>query len=67
MPSKYCPKCEKTMATTEFPVNRSRSDGLGGWCKSCTSDAVVIWKALHPEALRIHAQTWYEKSKAAQT
>jgi len=67
MSTKYCPQCDQTLATTAFQKNASRSDGLSGWCKECTQVAVIKWKALNPERLRVHSQTWYDKHKAAQS
>ena len=34
-PTKRCPKCEQTLPTTSFFKNKSRYDGLQGYCKQC--------------------------------
>lgn len=33
---KYCPKCQTCKATSEFHPNRSRTDGLSGYCRLCS-------------------------------
>lgn len=33
--TKLCPKCNKTLPTTSFFKNKSRYDGLQGYCKQC--------------------------------
>lgn len=33
--TKFCPKCEQNLPTTSFFKNKSRYDGLQGYCKQC--------------------------------
>lgn len=33
--TKYCPKCEQTLPSSDFYVHRSASDGLANKCKAC--------------------------------
>lgn len=35
--TKRCPRCEKTLPSSEFPKNRRSSTGLGTYCKPCQS------------------------------
>lgn len=35
---KYCPKCFKTLSLTLFHKNKSKSDGVATYCKSCISE-----------------------------
>jgi hypothetical protein len=32
---KFCPKCDQNLPTTSFFKNKSRCDGLQGYCKNC--------------------------------
>jgi hypothetical protein len=32
---KWCPECDPVKPVNEFPRNRSRSDGIGTYCKLC--------------------------------
>lgn len=32
---KRCPKCDSIKPLSEFSRNRTRYDGVNGWCKSC--------------------------------
>jgi len=36
---KYCPRCDRTLALILFGSNRSTSDGLTAYCKSCHNAA----------------------------
>ena len=35
--AKFCTKCNLTLQESDFYKNKSRYDGLSGWCKKCTS------------------------------
>lgn len=35
---KTCPKCQTEKSFDEYWVNKTRKDGLQGWCKACYSD-----------------------------
>ena len=32
---KYCPQCKQDLPREMFRKNRSRGDGLDGWCRKC--------------------------------
>ena len=34
-PKKYCPRCCGLKDKSQFRKNKSRKDGVSGWCKSC--------------------------------
>jgi len=36
--TKKCTKCMRELPLSEFTKNKSRSDGLQAWCKSCRSE-----------------------------
>lgn len=38
-PYKYCPRCGEYKLTTHFGGNKSRPDGLQGWCRQCRHEA----------------------------
>jgi 5-methylcytosine-specific restriction endonuclease McrA len=48
---KTCSKCRETKSRTEFNRDRSRRDGLRGWCKACEAAAQVAYWAEHPDRL----------------
>jgi len=37
MKTKICPKCKKKLVIEEFHKNKSQSNGLQSYCKSCTN------------------------------
>ena len=39
MSTKVCSRCERRLATEEFPRSRSRADGRGSACQRCVSEA----------------------------
>lgn len=32
---KWCPSCERTLPSSEYSIERSRKDGLQGYCRTC--------------------------------
>lgn len=56
MTEKKCPRCGEFKPVSEFGVNRSKKDGLAGYCKSCTHDLYKGYKKTyferHPDARR---------------
>ena len=36
--TKKCPKCRRELPLSEFSKNKSRTDGLQCWCKSCRKE-----------------------------
>lgn len=44
MIEKKCPRCGEVKSVSEFGVNRSRKDGLTGYCKNCTSEIYPKYK-----------------------
>jgi Zn finger protein HypA/HybF involved in hydrogenase expression len=41
---KYCPGCGRTKEDVEFGMNKSRPDGLAGYCKECRSGKKSLTK-----------------------
>lgn len=35
MDTKYCKRCDKTLAVVEFTISKSRYDGLQAYCREC--------------------------------
>lgn len=58
---KRCPNCGEVKPASEFYKNEGSSDGLGGYCKSCTSKGAVEWQKANPERLKEHRRR-YEDS-----
>lgn len=54
IPTKACPKCRKVFpATTEYFVqNRTKRDGLGTYCRSCSRTYKREWARNRTEKLR---------------
>ena len=60
---KRCPRCEKTKPISEFGTNKTRKDGLAGYCKECSHELYKGYRRTffdrHPDAHR----TAYYKHK----
>ena len=56
MIEKKCPRCGVVKSSTEFGVNRTRKDGLAGYCKDCSREMYKGYKNTyferHPDAHR---------------
>lgn len=50
---KRCPKCGITKSANEFPRNRSRPDGLNGYCKPCQAAHNENWRKRNPEKIAV--------------
>lgn len=46
---KRCSKCGEIKVTADFHKNKSRKDGLSGWCKGCLKKCKQKWRAANPE------------------
>jgi len=54
---KTCPKCNTQKTTSEFYRNKSKTDGLSGWCKTCHSSTCHTYqKTQHYLAYRRRAR-----------
>ena len=42
---KQCPKCKQVLPVEMFNKNKTRRDGLNGYCRSCQSCAHATWSA----------------------
>lgn len=52
MSSKHCSKCKEAKSTAEFYKNKSSSDGLTSWCKSCIKLGVKKYQENNPEKVK---------------
>lgn len=59
----YCKQCNLEKDETEFPVNRSKSNGRGFYCNTCMYDRLKAWRARNPEKVRIIQKRRYERIK----
>ena len=41
---KKCPKCKLTKTLSEFPKDKTKKDGHGGYCKPCGVKKTAEWK-----------------------
>ena len=44
METKLCPHCGKEYPVTEFYRNKSKPDGYSSYCKTCTKDAIKMYR-----------------------
>jgi 5-methylcytosine-specific restriction endonuclease McrA len=58
MSQKICSSCKRTKAVGEFAANRSRSDGLGSYCRECMRD----YARVNAERVKVNAQRWHDKA-----
>ena len=54
----FCPKCKQDLPRDKFDKNKSRKNGLNGWCKDCllawrqnnrqsANDRTKVWRQIH--------------------
>lgn len=60
--NKYCPKCEENKSLSEFHTNRSKKDGVNGYCKNCMYPMLKVKKDRDHKAWKIKRQ---KESEAA--
>ena len=58
---KYCPKCEEHKEKSEFTKNKSRYDGLNGWCRVCLKN----WRVENRAELLVKKKEYYELTREA--
>lgn len=56
---KICPKCGISKATNEFHKNKSKKDGLSGWCKLCNKSNYES----NLDANRLKRREWHVKNR----
>lgn len=63
---KKCPRCGEVKNASEFGVNRTRKDGLSGYCKVCSRELYKGYKKTyferHPEA---HKNAYHKDKERA--
>ena len=47
---KTCARCEDECPTTEFWADKSKLDGLHGYCKECSREVSRVWMAMSRKA-----------------
>jgi hypothetical protein len=60
---KYCPRCCREKPKIEFFKNKSKKDGLSGWCKICSTEDNLEWRKLHKKKARSYSRKTYSKYK----
>lgn len=60
---KYCPKCTRTLDLSGFYKNKSRVDGLQGYCKECKKKRDRQYDAEHREEVNKYAREQRSRSK----
>jgi AAA15 family ATPase/GTPase len=66
---KYCPKCNTNKDFSSFSKNKSRSDGLQGYCKECLKKINTDYLINNPDKLeekKIKAGLYNKKEKVIQ-
>jgi len=61
MKTKKCPKCGRELPVGSFCKNKSRKDGLSGWCKNCRAQYQKNRKAKDPERVRAQGRKAEQK------
>jgi 5-methylcytosine-specific restriction endonuclease McrA len=71
---KFCPKCKFEKESTKFHKNKSKKDGLSGWCKDCNranffenheqnKEKRKTYYHSNKQKARISHSKWYEKNR----
>lgn len=53
MTEKKCYKCRNVKSVDNFSLDRSRKDGLQGYCKECKKEGGRRWDQIDPEARKL--------------
>jgi hypothetical protein len=62
---KYCPNCQTNKLFTEFSKNKSRKDGLMGYCKLCQQEKRKISDQKYKEDRNAFARQWRNENRDA--
>lgn len=57
---KHCPDCGEDKPRSEFHSDRSRGDGLSGFCKECRRERTRAWNKQNPERKADAAAAWFK-------
>lgn len=72
--TKYCPRCEQTLPTTDFNKNKARKDGLASTCRACNSaykkehyanNSAKVYARVKDRRQEIRDQMWEYKASRA--
>jgi hypothetical protein len=58
---KWCPHCQSLLAVDGFGFDRTRDDGLSGWCRRCRADGEQKRRDANPEAMRAALRARYHR------
>lgn len=66
-----CPKCNTKKYNNEFSKNKSRPDGLAGYCKPCSyntyKDSIIkratVWQKNNKIRHSLHVKNWQSKNR----
>ena len=61
--TKLCPRCQSDKPVGEFGRNRTRGDGLQGYCKVCTREYTREYRADDPERRKGYDRKHYQNNK----
>jgi hypothetical protein len=62
---KYCPHCQTSKLLTDFSKNKSRKDGLMGYCKPCQQEKRKISDQKYKEDRNASARQWRSENRDA--
>lgn len=60
---KYCPRCETTRLLINYNKNKTRKDGLSGWCKKCINENNKVYRS-QIQSIKIRA-VWLKSYRQA--
>lgn len=60
---KYCPKCKREKGLFEFNKNKNKVNGVGSYCRECTSFINKLDSKKHREQEARNASVWRNKNK----
>lgn len=60
---KKCSKCKQVKSSKEFNKNRSKADGLHGWCKSCRKQGRIKYYQKNKKRLNRMSIDYYYQNK----
>lgn len=60
---KTCPMCNKLLRREEFPSNKSKKEGLAGYCRSCSGIYTHIWRTKNKERIREQKREYIRRNR----
>lgn len=56
---KECSRCKSEKPLGYFPKNRSKPDGVNGWCKQCSAEYLKEWRIANQDSIKLRQAEWY--------